>query len=62
MMEENVVSQAGSETKDRQWRTPAELRALIRAAGFVPAQRDTRYRIVERFEEEPEAAVATPRR
>jgi cyclic dehypoxanthinyl futalosine synthase len=46
MLEENVVSAAGT---DRRSMSEAELQANIRAAGFVPAQRDTRYRILRTF-------------
>lgn len=44
MMEENVVSAAGN---PRGSMTEAELQACIRAEGFVPAQRDTRYHILK---------------
>jgi len=49
MMEENVVSAAGN---PRSSLTEADIHAHIRSVGFVPAQRDTRYRILEVFERE----------
>ena len=49
MIEENVVSQAGAPTKVRCIMHPEELRAHIRQAGFVPAQRDTAYNILKEF-------------
>lgn len=55
MLEENVVSAAGT-TRTRM--EAAEIRRRIRAAGFHPAQRDTRYRILREFpEEEPVEAA-----
>jgi 2-iminoacetate synthase ThiH len=42
MLEENVVSAAGTV---RTRMDAEEIRAAIRQAGFVPAERDTRYRI-----------------
>lgn len=49
MMEENVVSQAGASTMSSI--LVDEMVLQIREAGFVPAQRDTRYRILKRNEE-----------
>lgn len=49
MMEENVVSQAGASTMRSI--LVDEMVLQIREAGFVPAQRDTRYRILKRNEE-----------
>jgi cyclic dehypoxanthinyl futalosine synthase len=46
MMEENVVSSAGT----TYCLNEAVLCRLIRDAGFVPAQRDNRYRIIKRHE------------
>ncbi|MBI3973208.1 MAG: dehypoxanthine futalosine cyclase [Chloroflexi bacterium] len=46
MLEENVVSAAGVTEKCM---TDAEMIALIRAAGRVPAQRDTTYRVLRTF-------------
>jgi cyclic dehypoxanthinyl futalosine synthase len=48
MMEENVVSQAGAPTANKWSMSPAELEMHIRQAGFVPAQRDSRFSIVRR--------------
>ncbi|MEK7466728.1 MAG: cyclic dehypoxanthinyl futalosine synthase [Planctomycetota bacterium] len=53
MMEENVVSQAGTSTMSSI--IVEEMQVQIREAGFVPAQRDTRYRILKRAEVEAEA-------
>jgi cyclic dehypoxanthinyl futalosine synthase len=53
MLEENVVSAAGT-IKTRM--DAAEIRAEIRRAGFVPAERDTRYRIRQEFRETAAAA------
>ncbi len=44
MMEENVVSQAGSQHSSA---SEAEMRATIAAAGLTPRKRDSRYRILE---------------
>jgi cyclic dehypoxanthinyl futalosine synthase len=46
MLEENVVSAAGTV---RTRMDAEEIQAAIRAAGFVPAERDTRYRIRREF-------------
>jgi cyclic dehypoxanthinyl futalosine synthase len=48
MLEENVVSAAGTV---RTRMDAEEIRAAIRRAGFVPAERDTRYRIRQDFRE-----------
>jgi cyclic dehypoxanthinyl futalosine synthase len=48
MMEENVVSQASPDTMG--CLLVEEMQHRIREAGFVPAQRDTRYRVLRRFE------------
>jgi cyclic dehypoxanthinyl futalosine synthase len=50
MLEENVVSQAEAFTEQEQAMTVARLQAQIRQAGFAPAQRDSRYNILQRFE------------
>jgi cyclic dehypoxanthinyl futalosine synthase len=55
MLEENVVSAAGT---SRTRMDPAEIRRQIREAGFVPAQRDTRYRILREFPANEEVEVA----
>ena len=52
MLEENVVSAAGA-TRTRM--DAGEIRRHIRAAGFVPAQRDSRYRTIRRFAQEAAA-------
>ena len=52
MLEENVVSAAGT-TRTRM--DAEEIRHHIRAAGWVPAQRDSRYRILKRFAQEAAA-------
>jgi cyclic dehypoxanthinyl futalosine synthase len=52
MMEENVVSQAGAPSKDRWSMSPEELRECIRGAGFTPAERNSDFAIVRRFDEE----------
>lgn len=49
MMEENVVSQAGAPTKSKWCMSPEELRSYIRGAGFIPAQRNTAFEVVQRF-------------
>ena len=46
MLEENVVAAAGVRFR----MTPEEMVRLIRDAGFVPAQRDTRYRVLRRWD------------
>jgi cyclic dehypoxanthinyl futalosine synthase len=46
MLEENVVSAAGT---IRTRMDAAEIRRQIRSAGYVPAQRDTRYQILHEF-------------
>ncbi len=51
MLEENVVSQGGRGTHCTM--TAADIQRHIREAGFVPVQRDTRYRCVKRFEAAP---------
>jgi len=49
LMNESISSSAGA--KNGELMRPCELRAAIRAAGFIPAQRDTLYRIVRRFDD-----------
>jgi len=51
MLEENVVSAAGG--YDRTHATVAEIRRLIRAAGFTPAERDVFYNVVRVDEPAP---------
>ena len=59
MMEENVVSAAGTAyCVGRE-----DMIHLIRDAGYIPAQRDTCYRVLRTFEEangKPEGTDATP--
>ncbi|UCE01372.1 MAG: dehypoxanthine futalosine cyclase [Candidatus Latescibacterota bacterium] len=57
MMEENVVSAAGTSLRNV---AEINLQRHIHAAGFTPAQRDTRYNIVRVIERVPEPAA--PRR
>ena len=52
MLEENVVSAAGT-TRVRM--DVAEIHHHLRSAGWVPAQRDSRYRILKRFPRESAA-------
>jgi cyclic dehypoxanthinyl futalosine synthase len=58
MMEENVVSKAGAPTKQKWSMSPEELRWYIRGAGFIPAQRDSSFNVLQVFEEE---AATSPR-
>jgi cyclic dehypoxanthinyl futalosine synthase len=51
MMEENVVSQAGALTQSKWEMSPDELKEFIRQAGFVPAQRNTSYNVLEIFDD-----------
>ena len=53
LMNESISTAAGAQ--HGQLMTPARLRAAIRAAGRIPAERDTRYRVRRSF-----AAVAEP--
>ena len=55
IFEENVMQEAGHYNRT----TVDEIKALIRDAGFAPAQRTTLYEIVERFEGPPAAAGAS---
>ncbi len=50
MLEENVVSQASAFTEREPRMSVYRLHEQIRLAGFEPAQRDSRYRIVRRFD------------
>ena len=50
MLEENVVSQASAYTEKEPAMSVYRLHEQIRLAGFEPAQRDSRYRIVRRFD------------
>ena len=53
LMNESISTAAGAQ--HGQLMTPARLRAAIRSAGRLPAERDTRYRLLRRF-----GPVATP--
>lgn len=50
MLEENVVSAANAYTEENPRMTIYDLHAQIRQAGFTPAQRDSRYRLVRTFD------------
>ncbi len=50
MLEENVVSQAAAYTEKEPAMPVYRLHEQIRLAGFEPAQRDSRYNIVRRFD------------
>ena len=56
MIEENVVSAAGAITKASPMMLPSEMHRQIRAAGFIPAQRNTNYDVLKVFEANDEAA------
>jgi cyclic dehypoxanthinyl futalosine synthase len=56
LMEENVISAAGTLFG----MTPAHARRYIRESGFVPAQRDTYYRILRRFDDPADDERAAP--
>jgi 7,8-didemethyl-8-hydroxy-5-deazariboflavin synthase CofH subunit len=51
LMNESISTSAGSE--HGQYLSPAEIRSWIRAAGRIPAERSTRYKILRVFEQEP---------
>ncbi len=55
LMNESISSSAGA--KNGELKRPCELRTAIRAAGFIPAQRDTLYRILHRFDDPAEDPV-----
>ena len=55
LMNESISSSAGA--KNGELKRPRELRAAIRAAGFIPAQRDTLYRVLRRFDDPAEDPV-----
>jgi len=50
MMEENVVSKAGAQTAHTWSMSPEQLQAAIRDVGFIPAQRDSAFKIIRKFE------------
>ena len=60
MLEENVVSQAAAYTQQEQRMTVHRLHEQIRQAGFTPAQRDSRYRLVRTFDRVMTAAELAP--
>lgn len=62
MMEENVVSKAGAPTLQKWCMSPEELRIHIRQAGFIPAQRNSSFEILRRFDVEPPVEVESPHR
>lgn len=47
MMEENVVSKAGAPTLQKWCMSPTELQRHIRGAGFIPAQRNSSFEILQ---------------
>jgi 7,8-didemethyl-8-hydroxy-5-deazariboflavin synthase CofH subunit len=55
LMNESISASAGA--KNGELMRPGELRAAIRAAGFIPAQRDTLYRIRRQFDNPAEDPV-----
>ena len=59
MIEENVVSAAGAVTKVSPVMEPQEIHRQIRAAGFIPAKRDTAYNILHVYEDPAEDANLT---
>jgi cyclic dehypoxanthinyl futalosine synthase len=59
MIEENVVSAAGAITKVSPLMEPAEIHRQIRAAGFIPAKRDTSYNVLHVYEDPEEDANLT---
>ncbi len=61
MLEENVVSQAAAYTQQEQRMTVHRLHEQIRTAGFIPAQRDSRYRFVRTFDRAMTPAELAPR-
>ncbi len=50
MMEENVVSKAGALTAQTWSMSPEQLMTAISDSGFIPAQRDSSFQIIRRFE------------
>ncbi len=60
MLEENVVSQAAAYTEKEPRMTVHRLHEQIWQAGFTPAQRDSRYHIVRRFDRALTAAELAP--
>ncbi|MCI0393729.1 MAG: dehypoxanthine futalosine cyclase [Chloroflexi bacterium] len=62
MIEENVVSAAGARTAVKCLMSVPEIHRQIRDAGFIPAQRDSSYRIVRQYtaDETADAALLPP--
>ncbi|MFO7179901.1 MAG: 5-amino-6-(D-ribitylamino)uracil--L-tyrosine 4-hydroxyphenyl transferase CofH [Pseudomonadota bacterium] len=58
LINESISTAAGS--VHGQFQPPAELRRLVREAGRIPVQRDTRYRRVRVFASEPEPDEDSP--
>ncbi len=56
MIEENVVSAAGAITKASPLMLPSEMHRQIRAAGFIPAQRNTNYDVLKVFDADDQEA------
>lgn len=61
MLEENVVSAASAYTAGKPRMSVHDIHQHILNAGFWPAQRDTRYRIVRTFDREMSAEELAPR-
>ncbi|NOZ48776.1 MAG: CofH family radical SAM protein [Chloroflexi bacterium] len=61
MLEENVVSQAAAYTEREPRMSVHRLHEQIRQAGFVPAQRDSRYCIVRNFDHAMSQEELAPR-
>ena len=57
MLEENVVSSAAHDTHDRM--SERDIHHYIRDAGYIPAKRNTRYALLEVFED-PQASERVP--
>ena len=57
LINESISTAAGS--AHGQFQSPGELRRVIRDAGRIPVQRDTRYRILQAFPAEPAADEST---
>lgn len=61
MLEENVVSAANAYTEENPRMTVYDLHSQIRQAGFTPAQRDSRYRLVRTFDRVYSEAELAPK-
>jgi cyclic dehypoxanthinyl futalosine synthase len=60
MLEENVVSQASAYSEREPRMSVYRLHEQIRQAGFIPAQRDSRYRLVRSFDHVMSKAELAP--